>query len=119
MIYIKRLDKNSDEVRLGGQVATDWMIEEGWFEYDGPLPSSGTNFKLVDGVVVAFTPELDTQSQIIQYKKYLDDTDHKLFADYEAKPGEDLDAIKSRRKIARDFIRENTIVLPDGPESNS
>ena len=55
----------------------------------------------------------------IQYKKYLDDTDHKLFVDYEAKPGEDLDAIKSLRKKARDFIRENTIVLPDGPESNS
>ena len=116
MIYIKRI--NGDIVQVAGEVATPQMMKDGWFAYEGPVPK-GPYFKLVDGVVVAFTPELDTQSQIIEYKKYLDDTDHKLFIDYEAKPGEDLDAIKSQRKIARDFIRENTIVLPDGPESNS
>jgi hypothetical protein len=43
---------------------------------------------------------------MIDYKIYLDKTDHKMFIDYTPKPGEDLEAIKTERAIARAFCRE-------------
>ena len=44
------------------------------------------------------------------YQDYLDDTDHKFYADYEPKPDEtpeDLENIRVQRSIARTFIRKN------------
>lgn len=41
-----------------------------------------------------------------ELQKNLDDTDHKTFADYEPKPGEDIDAIKTQRSTWRAEIRE-------------
>ena len=49
MIYIKKI--SNDVVQLGGEAATEAMLEEGWFEYDGVIPE-GQNFKLIDGVLV-------------------------------------------------------------------
>jgi hypothetical protein len=92
-------------VQLGGQVATEAMIEEGWFEYDGVIPE-GNNFKLIDGVLVAYVPEKTEYQKYVDYKLYLDNTDHKMFIDYTPKPGEDLDAIKAERAVARDFCRD-------------
>lgn len=113
MIYIKRI--NGDVVQLGGQVATEAMLEDGWFEYDGVVPQ-GTDFRLVDGVLESFVPEKPELEQYYDYKKYLSDTDHKMYADYEPKPGEDLEAIKAQRKIAREFARthEASRVVPGG-----
>lgn len=45
--------------------------------------------------------------KIQEAKTYLDGTDHKLSNDYEPKKGEDLEAIKAKRSVARKFIRDN------------
>lgn len=102
MIYIKKI--SGDIVQLGGQVATDAMIEEGWFEYDGVIPE-GSDFKYTDGQLVAFVPEKTEYQSYIDYKEYLDKTDHKMFIDYVPKEGEDLEAIKTERGIAREYCR--------------
>lgn len=108
MVYLKTLSTNANVsiVQLGGPVATDDMIADGWFEYDGLVPQ-GTSFILVNGVLEAFTPELPELEQVRIYKEYLDNTDHKMYVDYELKPGEDLDAIKAQRSIARTYLREH------------
>ncbi len=103
MTYIKYISENI--VQLGGQVATEAMLEDGWFEYDGVIPE-GQHFKLIDGELVAFVPEKTEYEKYIDYKTYLDRTDHKMFIDYTPKPGEDLEAIKTERAIARAFCRE-------------
>ena len=41
------------------------------------------------------------------YQDYLDDTDHKFYGDYEPKVDEDLELVRTKRSIARTFIREN------------
>ena len=109
MIYLKYLFE--DVVQLGGQVATDDMIADGWFQYDGDVPQ-GTNFKLVDGALQTYTPEVSVLTQIQIYKDYLTNTDHKMYTDYEAKPGEDLADIQAQRKTARDYIRANQPIMP-------
>jgi hypothetical protein len=103
MIYIKKI--NEDVVQLGGQVATDAMIENGWFEYNGPVPQ-GNHFKLVDGELVAFLPDKNDSEKYVDYKKYLDDTDHKMLSDYTLKEGENLDTIIAERATAREYCRE-------------
>lgn len=45
--------------------------------------------------------------QVAESKQYLNDTDFKTLSDYEPKAGEDLEAIRAKRKEARDFIRAN------------
>lgn len=40
-------------------------------------------------------------------QSYLDRTQHKFGADYEPKEGEDLVEVKTKRSIARAFLREN------------
>jgi len=107
--YIKLLEDNI--VRVGGQVATEEMIADGWFEYDGPIPQ-GQNFKLINGVLQEYVPEIPVLTQIQIYKDYLTSTDHKMYNDYEPKEGEDINTIKSQRKIARDYIRQNTVIYP-------
>ena len=102
MVYIKYIFENV--VQLAGQEATSQMIKEGWFRYDGIVPS-GQNFKLVNGVLEAYTPEISPLIQFETYKKFLNDTDFKLLPGYDPKEGESLDDLISERKIARDFIR--------------
>jgi hypothetical protein len=104
LVYIKRL--NDTEVVLGGPVATEEMIADGWFEYNGDVPQ-GNNFRLVKGVLEAFTPEVPELEQIVIHKEYLNNTDHKMYADYEPKDGEDLNAIKVQRSAARAYLREH------------
>ena len=41
------------------------------------------------------------------HQDYLDDTDHKFYGDYEPKVDEDLELVRTKRSIARTFIREN------------
>ena len=60
--------------------------------------------------VIVNPPMTDTQyieQKVQEYKTYLNDTDHKFNVDYEPKAGEDLEAIRAKRKEARDFIRVN------------
>ena len=103
MIYIRRI--NGEVVQLGGTVATDAMIEDGWFEYHGPIPE-GQHFKLVNDELVAFVPEKTEYEKYNEYKAYLNATDHKLFSDYTPKEGEDLQAITAERAVARTYCRE-------------
>jgi len=103
MIYIRKI--NEDVVQLGGQVATEAMIENGWFEYEGPIPN-GSHFKLIDGELVAYIPEKTDEEKYNDYKKYLSDTDHKMLPDYTPKEGEDLNTIKAERAVAREYCRE-------------
>lgn len=103
MIYIKKISE--DIVQLGGQVATDAMIEEGWFEYNGEIPQ-GNHFKLIDDQLVAYVPEKTEYEKYVDYKNYLNVTDHKMFSDYTPKEGEDLVAITNERAVARTYCRE-------------
>lgn len=103
MNYIRKI--SGDIVQLGGQVATDAMIEDGWFEYHGEIPQ-GNHFKLVDDVLVAFVPEKTENEKYTDYKDYLNKTDHKMLSDYSPKQGDDLDAIKAERAVAREYCRE-------------
>ena len=102
MVYIKRIFENV--VQLAGQEVTPQMIKEGWFAYDGEIPP-GENFKLVNGVLEAYTPEISPLLQLELYKRFLNDTDFKLLPGYDPKEGESIDDLISERKIAREFIR--------------
>jgi hypothetical protein len=48
-IYIKKI--GNDKVQLGGTVATSEMLANGWYLYEGDIPS-GIEFELKDGVIV-------------------------------------------------------------------
>jgi hypothetical protein len=48
-IYIKEIGDN--KVQLGGTIATQEMLEEGWYLYEGAIPV-GTEFDLKDGVII-------------------------------------------------------------------
>lgn len=102
MIYIKYIFDNI--VQLGGQEATNKMIKDGWFVYEGEIPP-GQNFKLVNGVLEAYTPELSPLMQVDVYQNYLKNTDYKMLPGYDPKEGENLDDIIAKRKVAREFIR--------------
>jgi hypothetical protein len=112
MVYIKSIGEN--RVQLGGGVATQEMIDDGWFEYDGPIPE-GTDFKLVNGVLQSYVPEISPLTQIKIYKDYLSDTDFKMLPSYIPKEGEDLEAIKTKRNQAREYIRETESLLRQPP----
>lgn len=102
MIYIKYIYENI--VQLAGQEATPQMLKEGWFPYEGPVPNS-PNVKLVDGVLVEYEPEVSPLRQAAIYQEYLDNTDFKMFPNYDPKEGENLEDIIAKRKVAREFIR--------------
>lgn len=104
MIYIKRL--SGDIVQIGGEVATTQMFKDGWFAYEGPVPK-GPHFKLIDGVLVNYEPELSSLAQLAIYKEYLEKTDHKMLPGYEPNLGENLEDVIAKRSIARAFIREH------------
>lgn len=104
MIYIKKIFENI--VHLGGEVATQEMLNDGWFPYYGTIPD-GQNFKLVDGVLESYTPEIPVLDQVRLYKEYLTNTDYKMLPGYVPKEGEDLEAIKEKRDAAREYVREN------------
>ena len=115
MNYIRYTNKNEGIVQLGGGEATQEMIDDGWFEYDGEIPSSSTNlYTLVDGSLTPVEQEeisVPVDVQIKRYKTYLEDTDFKMLPDYVPKNGEDLDQIIAKRNEAREFIRNNTVVI--------
>jgi hypothetical protein len=102
MIYIKYIFENV--VQLGGEVATDQMFDDGWFAYEGPIPK-GPHFKLVDGVLENYEPEVSQLRQVAIYQEYLNKTDFKLLPGYDVKEDEDLNDIIAKRKVAREFIR--------------
>ncbi len=51
--------------------------------------------------------EVKLQSELCEAHHLLDSTQFKFGSDYEPKEGEDLDDLKARRKVARDFVRAN------------
>lgn len=103
MVYIKYICDNI--VQLGGCEATNQMIKDGWFVYEGEIPA-GQNFKLVNGVLEAYTPEISPLMQVDVYQNYLKNTDYKMLPGYDPKEGENLDDIVAKRKVAREFIRK-------------
>ena len=93
---------------------TDLNIEVSnaiWFE------AQSFNKIIIDGKNISFekvdwrtaeeirTAELNTQ--IVEAKQYLVDTDHKFYGDYEPKVGEDLELVRTKRSEARAFVRAN------------
>ena len=104
MVYIKYIFENI--VHLAGQEATDQMIKDGWFLYEGEVPP-GQNFKLVNGILEAYEPEISPLTQVSFYKEYLNNTDFKMLTGYVPKEGEDLEVIKTKRDLAREYIRAN------------
>lgn len=76
MIYIK---VSNEEVQLGGTVANQRMIDEGWEQYNGEIPE-GSKFSLIDGELVAdLTPEREAKlkSAIENYNTLIsDDVDY-------------------------------------------
>lgn len=53
MIYIL---VNGESVRLGGQVADEQMLREGWVPYYGPIPVAN-EFRFIDGELIAVNPD--------------------------------------------------------------
>ncbi len=104
MIYIKKL--NDIEFQLGGQVATQQMLEDGWVPYYGPIPE-GQHFQMLEGVLEPYDPPIAPDEQVRIYKEYLTNTDYKMLPGYVPKEGEDLEAIKEKRDLAREYVREN------------
>ena len=51
--------------------------------------------------------KIKTRMLVMVYQDYLDDTDHKFYGDYELKPDEDLELVRTKRSEARAFIRAN------------
>lgn len=111
MRYIKAVSNNN--VQVGGQVATQDMIDDGWIEYHGGVPELGDGqvFILENGILVASDVEISPLTQIQIYKDYLKDTDFKMLPGYVPKEGEDLEAIKTKRDQAREYIRETESLL--------
>lgn len=60
-----------------------------------------------DDPVVPPTEEQILAQKLNEARQYLSVTDHKFYGDYEPKEGEDLEAIRLKRKEAREFIRAN------------
>jgi hypothetical protein len=123
VVYIKKIfsNANGDIVQLGGPIATDEMIADGWFEYNGDVPRAD-NYMLVNGVLQSYTPEIPRATQVQIYKEYLTNTDFKMLPGYTPKPNEDLPAILNQRDIARAYIRENDtkpIVVGPAPLANT
>jgi hypothetical protein len=65
-IYIKEIGNN--KVQLGGTVATTEMLADGWYLYEGDIPS-GIEFELKDGVVM---PSISDQLVELCKKKVYD-----------------------------------------------
>jgi len=108
MIYIKPNDK---EVTLGGTIATEEMISNGWIEYDGDIPTieDGDKYSKIVFVDGSLVLETDTEAKladgIAEAKAYLEATDWKVLPDYD----EDTTEIKLKRQEAREFIRVNEL----------
>jgi hypothetical protein len=49
----------------------------------------------------------DILNNLINYKRYLESTDHKVLPYYEPKQDEDINIIITKRKEARNYIRAN------------
>lgn len=68
MIYIKDF---GEYVQLGGEVATEDMLANGWMPYSGEIPR-GTSFKLVDGVLTAVIDEYTVKQMTDAIQNHLD-----------------------------------------------
>lgn len=75
MVYIK---VENEVVYLGGTVATEEMIEEGWFKYDGEIPilKEFEYFEYIDNkLVVVEDTKTKLEKQSIEADAYLKSTD--------------------------------------------
>jgi hypothetical protein len=106
MIYIK---PNGKEVTLGGTVATEEMLANGWVEYSGEIPviEEGDKYSKIvfvnDVLVLEVDEETKMVNELTEAKAYLEATDFKILPDYD----EDVTDIKLKRQEAREFIRAN------------
>ncbi|CAB4130343.1 hypothetical protein UFOVP116_393 [uncultured Caudovirales phage] len=107
--YIRQL---GDRIELGGQVATTEMLNNGWFEYNGPLPERNPEvyeyFALDNNVIVIKTNDSQQRDlKVEEMKKYLADTDYKMTVDYFAQlTPEQQQELTEKRDAARKLIRE-------------
>lgn len=108
-VYIRYLAEPI--VQVGGTVANEAMIADGWFYYDGPVPN-GDPLALIDGVLVPFEQTkgvgswMNPSDRYLFCLNYLKSTDHKFLSDYTPVEGEDLEAIKKLRAEYREVVRE-------------
>jgi hypothetical protein len=81
-IYIKEIGNN--KIQLGGTVVTPEMLENGWYLYEGDIPS-GIEFELKDGIVVPSISEQLIEACKNKVYELLDQTannyDYKNFAE--------------------------------------
>lgn len=95
---------NNDDVLIGGQVATNEMILDGWVKYEGIIPN-GNYFKLVGDVLESYIPEKNHLQLYHEDLDLLKSTDHKFYVGYEPKIGENLEELQLRRSTARSNVR--------------
>jgi hypothetical protein len=114
-IYIKQI---GEIVQLGGQIATEEMLEQGWVLYSGNLPTRAPlpfeYLALVDGVIeIKKNEELAKKIQVNEMRQYLVDTDYKMTVDYFASmTPEQQQELIAKREEARGIIRK---YLPTTP----
>lgn len=107
VIYIKIISNNN--VQLGGTVANQEMLDDGWVRYNGNIPELKADqvFGFANGSLIVFNAEIAPLTQVQNYKDYLAATDFKMLPGYIPKEDEDIDSIKSKRDLAREYIRAN------------
>ncbi|PPD55745.1 MAG: hypothetical protein CTY12_00365 [Methylotenera sp.] len=62
MIYIKKL---GNRVVLGGCVANESMLADGWEEYHGSIPETGIEFTMINGEIVQVEQSNDVEQHMI------------------------------------------------------
>ena len=87
------------------QVGQGIYIPDGFIEYD----TNNVPQELQEALALEKDKD-ELQAKINEAQTYLNDTDHKMYSDYERKEDETqevMDYIKEQRSIARAFIRAN------------
>ena len=101
--YSDDLHKEIPEPKIA---VTDDVWQEAISKGHNKINSDGTtehfDFRTLDDMA---TDKI--KGQISSYQYFLSSTDYKMTTDYEPKEGEDLALVKSKRKEARDYIRDN------------
>ena len=85
------------------QIGSGTIIPEGFIEYTEEPQ------ELLEALEVEKAKD-ELQAKVNEAMQYLNDTDHKMYSDYERKEDETqevMDYIKEQRSIARAFIRAN------------
>lgn len=106
-IYIKVL---MGAVILAGTIATKEMSADGFFLYEGEIPTADSQkceyLAYEDGKLVVKVDETRLNAQkAAEYQAFLDDTNEKMTLDYEPEDGEDMAAVKAARKEAKAFLK--------------